>query len=145
MTMAFPQMLDAWAIDAPKSPLWMVSRRVWRTDTVARASQLLAQALVARGMLPGDRVGMRLMLSWSCHRLIEVKQNPRQTDTGRCLWIATITCQRLDRFRRIGKALDFALNVVPAKLRVSVAGVARQHAPKHQGNGLIVVGHGSNR
>lgn len=60
MTMAFPQMLDAWAIDAPKSPLWMVSRRVWRTDTVARASQLLAQALVARGMLPGDRVGMQL-------------------------------------------------------------------------------------
>ncbi len=60
MTTAFPKMLDAWAIEAPETPLWMVSRRVWRAKCVAMASQLLAQALVARGLLPGDRVGLHL-------------------------------------------------------------------------------------
>lgn len=60
MTFTFPEMLDDWAKNAPMAPLWMVSRRIWRAGTVVQASQLLAQALLARGMEPGERVGLHL-------------------------------------------------------------------------------------
>lgn len=56
----FAENLEAWARDAPRAPVWMAGHKTWKASQVALMARQLGTQLIHNGLLPGERIGLRL-------------------------------------------------------------------------------------